>query len=131
MSSQAQAKLPPIEHVKDRKNGLDVLSDIYRYAELGFDAIEPDDLALFRWYGVYTQRAEESAASIDPGPSEDTDGYFMLRVKFPGGRSAPISCARSAGSQSAMAAAWAISPRARTSSCTGSRSRTCRWCWTS
>ncbi len=85
MSSQAQAKLPPIEHIKDRKNGLDVLADIYRYAELGFDAIEPDDLALFRWYGVYTQRAEESAASIDPGPSEDTDGYFMLRVKFPGG----------------------------------------------
>ncbi len=85
MSSQAQAKLPPIEHIKDRKNGLDVLADIYRYAELGFDAIEPDDLALFRWYGVYTQRAEESAASIDPGPSEDTDGYFMLRIKFPGG----------------------------------------------
>ena len=85
MSSQAQAKLPPIEHIKDRKNGLDVLADIYRYAELGFDAIEPDDLALFRWYGVYTQRAEESASSIDPGPSEDTDGYFMLRVKFPGG----------------------------------------------
>jgi precorrin-3B synthase len=85
MSSQSTAKLPPIEHVKSRKNGLDVLSDIYRYAELGFDAIEPDDLALFRWYGVYTQRAEESAASIDPGPSEDTDGYFMLRVKFPGG----------------------------------------------
>ena len=85
MSSQAQAKLPPIEHIKDRKNGLDVLADIYRYAELGFDAIEPDDLALFRWYGVYTQRAEESASSTDPGPSEDTDGHFMLRIKFPGG----------------------------------------------
>ena len=77
--------MPPIELIKSRKNGLDVLSDIYRYAELGFDAIEPDDLALFRWYGVYTQRAAESAASDEPGPSEDTDGYFMLRVKFPGG----------------------------------------------
>ena len=62
------AKLPEIEHVKSRKNGLDVLADIYRYAELGFDAIEPDDLALFRWYGVYTQRAAESAASGEPGP---------------------------------------------------------------
>ena len=50
-------KLPEIEHIKARKNGLDVLADIYRYAELGFDAIEPDDLALFRWYGIYTQRA--------------------------------------------------------------------------
>src|SRR5471030_769425 len=85
MPTDVAAKLPEIEHIKARKDGLDVLADIYRYAELGFDAIEPDDLALFRWYGVYTQRAEESAASIDPGPSEDTDGYFMLRVKFPGG----------------------------------------------
>ena len=85
MSTTADAKLPAIEHIKARKDGLDVLADIYRYAELGFDAIEPDDLALFRWYGIYTQRAEQSAASGDPGPSEDTDGYFMLRIKFPNG----------------------------------------------
>ncbi|MDX6553694.1 MAG: hypothetical protein QOH74_2182, partial [Gaiellales bacterium] len=83
--SDTATKLPEIEHVKQRKDGLDVLADIYRYAELGFDAIEPDDLALFRWYGVYTQRAAESAASGDPGPSEETDGLFMLRVKFPNG----------------------------------------------
>src|SRR5947208_4496574 len=79
------AKLPEIEHIKSRKNGLDVLADIYRYAELGFEASEPEDRALFRWYGVYTQRAEASAASGDPGPSEETDGLFMLRIKFPNG----------------------------------------------
>ncbi len=78
-------KLPEIEHIKARKNGLDVLADIYRYAELGFDAIEPDDLALFRWYGIYTQRSQEAAESGDPGPSEQTDGHFMLRIKFPNG----------------------------------------------
>jgi precorrin-3B synthase len=78
-------KLPEIEHIKARKDGLDVLADIYRYAGLGFDAIEPDDLALFRWYGIYTQRAAESAESGTPGPSEETDGLFMLRVKFPNG----------------------------------------------
>ena len=83
--TDSTVKLPEIEHVKSRKNGLDVLADIYRYAELGFDAIEADDLALFRWYGVYTQRAEESAASGGPGPFEETDGLFMLRIKFPGG----------------------------------------------
>jgi len=83
--TDSTVKLPEIEHVKSRKDGLDVLADIYRYAELGFDAITPDDLALFRWYGVYTQRAEESAASGEPGPSDETDGLFMLRVKFPGG----------------------------------------------
>jgi sulfite reductase beta subunit-like hemoprotein len=85
MSTLADAKLPAIEHIKARKDGLDVLADIYRYAELGFDAIDPDDLALFRWYGIYTQRAEASAASGVPGPSEETDGYFMLRIKFPNG----------------------------------------------
>ena len=42
MTDTAEAKLPEIEHIKARKNGLDVLSDIYRYAGLGFDAIEPD-----------------------------------------------------------------------------------------
>ena len=83
--SDTAVKLPEIEHVKQRKDGLDVLADIYRYAELGFDAIEPDDLALFRWYGIYTQRAAENAASGVPGPSEETDGLFMLRIKFPGG----------------------------------------------
>ena len=63
MSTTADTKLPAIEHIKARKDGLDVLADIYRYAELGFDAIEPDDLALFRWYGIYTQRSEAAAAS--------------------------------------------------------------------
>jgi sulfite reductase beta subunit-like hemoprotein len=85
MSTTADAKLPAIEHIKARKDGLDVLADIYRYAKLGFDAIEPDDLQLFRWYGIYMQRAEASAASGDPGPSEETDGHFMLRIKFPNG----------------------------------------------
>jgi sulfite reductase beta subunit-like hemoprotein len=85
MSTTADAKLPAIEHVKARKDGLDVLADIYRYAELGFDAIDPDDLTLFRWYGIYTQRSEASAASGAPGPSEETDGHFMLRIKFPNG----------------------------------------------
>ena len=80
MPDTVAPKLPDIERVKARKDGLDVLADIYRYAALGFDAIEPDDLTLFRWYGIYTQRAEESAASGDPGPSDDTDGLFMLRI---------------------------------------------------
>ncbi len=85
MPTDVAAKLPEIEHIKARKDGLDVLADIYRYAELGFDAIDPDDLALFRWYGVYTQRAAESAESGAPGPSDETDGLFMLRIKFPNG----------------------------------------------
>ena len=61
-----------IEEIKQRKDGLDVLADIYRYAELGHRAITPEDEALFRWYGIYTQRPAE-------------DGYFMVRLRMPGG----------------------------------------------
>jgi sulfite reductase beta subunit-like hemoprotein len=61
-----------IEEIKQRKDGLDVLADIYRYAALGHCAITPEDEALFRWYGIYTQRPAE-------------DGYFMVRLRMPGG----------------------------------------------
>src|SRR5215208_2570710 len=66
-----------IEEIKRRKDGLDVLADIYRYAELGREAITPDDEALFRWYGIYTQRPAE-------------DGFFMVRIRIPGGELTPI-----------------------------------------
>ena len=81
--TDSTVKLPEIEHVKSRKDGLDVLADIYRYAELGFDAIQPDDLALFRWYGVYTQRAEESAASGEPGPPRRRTGCSCCASSSP------------------------------------------------
>ncbi|HEX8186267.1 MAG TPA: nitrite/sulfite reductase, partial [Blastocatellia bacterium] len=58
-------------------DGLDVLADIYRYAELGHKAITPGDEALFRWYGIYTQRPAE-------------DGFFMVRIRIPGGELTPI-----------------------------------------
>ncbi|HXG64570.1 MAG TPA: nitrite/sulfite reductase, partial [Blastocatellia bacterium] len=60
-----------IEEIKQRKDGLDVLEDIYRYARLGAQAITPEDEALFKWYGIYTQRPAE-------------DGFFMVRIRIPG-----------------------------------------------
>jgi sulfite reductase beta subunit-like hemoprotein len=66
-----------IEEIKQRKDGLDVLADIYRYAEPGAPAINADDEALFRWYGIYTQRPAE-------------DGYFMVRTRIPGGDLTPV-----------------------------------------
>jgi sulfite reductase beta subunit-like hemoprotein len=65
-----------IEEVKKRKDGLDVLDDIYRYAKLGHKLITPEDEALFRWYGIYTQRPAE-------------DGFFMVRLRIPGGTLTP------------------------------------------
>lgn len=60
-----------MEAIKKAKDGLDVLPDIRRYAVEGFDAIVPEDMALFRWYGVYEQQPK--------------NGHFMMRVRIPGG----------------------------------------------
>ena len=65
-------KLTKEEKIKQVKPGLDVIDDIFRYAETGFASIDPDDMVRFKWHGVYQQRPK--------------DGHFMMRVKVPGGR---------------------------------------------
>ena len=61
-----------IEEIKLHKDGLDAIEDIYRYAAQRDHHISPEDEALFKWYGVYTQRPAD-------------DGYFMVRIRIPGG----------------------------------------------
>ena len=65
--------LTPQERIKQEKDGLDVIHDMYRYAQTGFATIEEDDFERLKWYGVYRQKPKES-------------GYFMLRTKVPGGQ---------------------------------------------
>lgn len=62
------------ETAKREDDGLNVRTRIERiYAKRGFASIWPSDLRnRFRWHGLYTQRPE-------------TDGYFMLRIRIPGG----------------------------------------------
>ena len=60
-----------MEEVKKRKDGLQVIHDIERYAAAPGTPLDPEDVALFRWYGIYQQRPK--------------DGYYMLRIKVPGG----------------------------------------------
>ena len=62
------------EATKAEDDGLNVRRRIEEvYAQKGFTAIWPSDLrSRFRWYGLYTQRPE-------------TDGYFMMRIRIPGG----------------------------------------------
>ena len=64
----------PAETAKKEDDGLNVRARIESvYAKKGFGSIWPSDLRnRFRWYGLYTQRPE-------------TDGYFMLRIRIPGG----------------------------------------------
>jgi len=60
-----------VEEFKKAKDGLDVWPDILRYSKLGYEAITPDDMSRFRWYGIYEQIPK--------------NGHFMMRVKVPGG----------------------------------------------
>ncbi|GAB4241771.1 MAG: ferredoxin--nitrite reductase [Candidatus Methylacidiphilales bacterium] len=63
----------PEEQLKVVKDGLDVIQDVYTYAETGFKTIPEDDFTRMKWYGVYRQKPKDS-------------GYFMLRTKIPGGQ---------------------------------------------
>ena len=64
----------PAEVAKREDDGLNVRPRIETiYSKKGFASIWPSDLRnRFRWHGLYTQRPE-------------TDGYFMLRIRIPGG----------------------------------------------
>jgi ferredoxin-nitrite reductase len=65
--------LTPQEQLKQDKDALHVIHDIYRYAKSGFASISDDDFERFKWYGVYRQKPKDS-------------GFFMLRTKVPGGQ---------------------------------------------
>ena len=68
-----RGKLTRQEEIKQKKDGIDVLPDLYRYASLGFAAIPEEEFERFKWYGFYRQKPKNS-------------GFFMLRTKIPGGR---------------------------------------------
>jgi len=70
---QGLIPLTPQEKLKQEKDALDVIHDIYRYAKTGFASINDDDFERFKWYGVYRQKPKDS-------------GFFMLRTKIPGGQ---------------------------------------------
>jgi ferredoxin-nitrite reductase len=62
-----------IEELKKEVGGLEVWSHIEEAAKQGFEAVNQELVPLFKWYGVYAQKPP-------------TDGYFMIRIKIPGGR---------------------------------------------
>ncbi|MFC4436234.1 MULTISPECIES: nitrite/sulfite reductase [Natrialbaceae] len=68
------------EQYKQNKHPLDVIDDVYDYAEegLSFDAIEEraggGEWERLKWAGMYAQKQE---------------GYFMIRTKVPGGYLTP------------------------------------------
>jgi sulfite reductase beta subunit-like hemoprotein len=70
---QGLIPLTPQERMKLEKDGLDVIHDMYRYANTGFATIDAGDFDRMKWYGVYRQKPKDS-------------GYFMMRMKLPGGQ---------------------------------------------
>ncbi|MDQ1732822.1 MAG: hypothetical protein QOK10_2981 [Pseudonocardiales bacterium] len=82
--------LNPNERSKRDNDGLLVrqrIIDIYQHT--GFDGIDPSDLrGRFRWYGLYTQRAQgipgRRTGMLEPEELEDK--FFMLRIRIDGGQ---------------------------------------------
>ncbi|MFN7250117.1 MAG: nitrite/sulfite reductase [Anaerobacillus sp.] len=67
-----ESKLSKEEIHKLKKDGLDILNDIDRYAKEGFASIPQEDWGHFKWAGLYLQKPKEA-------------GYFMMRVNIPTG----------------------------------------------
>lgn len=62
-----------IEDLKKKVDGLDVWSHIEEAAKIGYKAVDLELVPLFKWFGIYAQKPNE-------------DGYFMMRIKIPGGK---------------------------------------------
>ncbi len=61
-----------IEALKQERDGLDVKDAIARYAQTGWESITDEDIQRLKWYGLFLRNP--------------TPGFFMVRVRIPGGR---------------------------------------------
>ena len=61
-----------IETLKTERDGLEVKEMIARYAGTGWESIPEDDVQRLKWYGLFLRNP--------------TPGFFMIRVRIPGGR---------------------------------------------
>ncbi|BBG66097.1 ferredoxin--sulfite reductase [Hydrogenimonas sp.] len=72
-----ESKAARVERIKREKDGLDVLQNIYEYANEKRE-VDPEDIDRLKWYGLYTQNRNLQ-------PEDDSNQYFMLRVKIENG----------------------------------------------
>jgi NAD(P)H-nitrite reductase large subunit len=63
--------LNKIERFKSEKDGLDILADVPRFAQEGWEAIDEGDRERLKWAGVFFRK--------------QTPGKFMMRVRIPNG----------------------------------------------
>ncbi|WIM67465.1 nitrite/sulfite reductase [Corynebacterium breve] len=82
----------PLNHDEEVKQVEPVLQVKQRvidtYSKEGFDSIPADDLApRFKWLGMYTQRKQNLGGEhTGKDNSELQDKFFMMRIRFDGGR---------------------------------------------
>ena len=81
------------EAIKQDDGGLSAKQRVIDiYSKQGFSSIPPEDLApRFKWLGLYTQRNQNLGGEMTAKLSnaELQDEYFMMRVRFDGGRADP------------------------------------------
>ncbi|MCK6160629.1 nitrite/sulfite reductase [Corynebacterium simulans] len=81
------------EEIKREDGGLSARQRVIDiYSKQGFKSIPPEDLApRFKWLGLYTQRNQNLGGELTSKLSnaELQDEYFMMRVRFDGGRISP------------------------------------------
>ncbi|MEY8578917.1 nitrite/sulfite reductase [Corynebacteriaceae bacterium 6-324] len=81
------------ERIKQEDPGLSAKQRVIDiYSKQGFASIPPEDLApRFKWLGIYTQRKQNLGGEHTGqlSNSELQDEYFMLRIRFDGGRATP------------------------------------------
>ncbi len=61
-----------IEAIKAERDGLTVREMLGHYAQAGWESIPEDDIQRLKWYGLFLRNP--------------TPGFFMLRVRMPGGQ---------------------------------------------
>ena len=72
-----------IEALKTERDGLAVKEMIAHYAKTGWESIPEDDVQRLKWYGLFLRNP--------------TPGFFMIRVRIPGGKTSSYQLRALAG----------------------------------
>jgi len=64
-----------VERLKHEKGGMEVIRDLPAMIAAGYEAVPEEDFVRLQWYGLYHDKPKL--------------GYFMMRVKLPGGVLSP------------------------------------------
>jgi len=71
-TTEKKIKLNKIEKIKAQKHGLDIKQEIEQFAQMGWEALDEDDLIVrLKWLGIFFRPV--------------TPGKFMLRLRIPNG----------------------------------------------